>query len=181
MHRRLQAERQVQSQVILPNRLLNLRRRRLRLGSEKERRRRRLRRLDGDHALGLLALAVDNVDRLRLVAHRRLVARRPVQLRHVSAVPRPLRASRVLPGGAEAGLPCLGLDDGGTCSLEPAPGLDLLRVIGGRGVLIFGHVADVVRLERRALGARGGFRRDRRDRRAFENGFHSGLAEMPAP
>jgi len=66
---------------------------------------------------------------------------------------------------------------------DARPSLDslVLSFVRRGGVLIFRHVAYVVRLKRRAPPARRRFRRDRRDRRASQDVFNCGLTQLPAP
>lgn len=62
--------------------------------------------------------------------------------------------------------------------LEPATSLDSVELLNHR-VLLLGDVPDVVGLRRRASDRRGiGGGLD--DRFAVEDGFHGGLAELPA-
>jgi len=140
-----------------------------------------LRRLHRHHAL-----ALHRIRRLGLVAQRRLVTSRSVQhlfgpfACHQTRFRMPQFGSLVAVIFVGGGF---GLGVVRERTLHPRPSLDslLLSFVRRGGVLIFRHVAYVVRLERWAPPASRCFRRDRRDRRAFQDVFNGGLTQLPAP
>ena len=141
---------------------------------------RSLRRLHRHHAL-----ALHRIRRLRLVAQRRFVTSRPIQRLFGPLACHQTRFRRtqfgslatvVFVGGGYG----LGVDNR---TPDPRPSLDslLLSFVRRGGVLISRHVAYVVCLEGWAPPASRRFRRDRCDRRAFQDVFHGGLTQLPAP
>nr|GMD00065.1 hypothetical protein TorRG33x02_097470 [Ipomoea batatas] len=157
-HHRLPPESQLQFNIALILRL----------------RQRRLHRLHG-RAVGIAALSAAAL-LVGVLAQPRVPAGGPHRILLLLVTPAPHHSRRVV--HVRRPRPLLRLPR--RRSLEPPPRLNLVEIAGaGAGDLLFGHVADVARLERRAHGAGGGVRGQLRDRRAAENGLHRRLTQLP--